>query len=83
MSDERITTNVHQSDVLLRLMRWRARLERNHALDREAAVRLQIVARAVEEIATLRRDNDVMRQRLGALERLVHGRGPPAFGARL
>jgi hypothetical protein len=60
MSDERITTNVHQSDILLRLMRWRSRLERNHALDREAQVRLIIVARAVDEIATLRRDNDVM-----------------------
>jgi hypothetical protein len=73
-------SNVHQSDILLRLCRWRARLERNHTLDREAQVRLQIVARAVDEIATLRRDNDVMRQRLGALERLVYGKGPPAFG---
>ena len=83
MSDERITTNVRQSDVSLRLMRWRSRLERNHALDREAAVRLQIVARAADEIAELRRTNDKLRTRLTALEHLVHGRGPPAFGRTL
>ena len=71
-----------QSDILLRLMRWRARLERNHQ-HREAQVRLLVIARAVDEIAELRRTNDKLRTRLTALEHLVHGRGPPAFGRTL
>jgi hypothetical protein len=75
-------SDARQSDILLRLMRWRSRLERNHA-DREAQVRLQVIARAVDEIAELRRTNDKLRARLTALEHLIHTRGPPAFGREL
>ena len=71
-------SDARQSDILLRLMRWRSRLERNHA-DREAQVRLQVIARAVDEIALLRRTNDKLRQRLDALERIVHAPSP-GFG---
>jgi transposase-like protein len=62
-----------QHDVLLRLQRWRQRLEHNHSTDREAAARLTTVARAIDEIATLRRNNDVLRNKLETLERVVMG----------
>jgi hypothetical protein len=68
-----------QHDVLLRLQRWRQRLE--HNTDREAAARLVTVARAIDEIATLRRHNDVLREKLGTLEAIVLA-PKPGFGRR-
>jgi transposase-like protein len=62
-----------QHDVLLRLQRWRQRLEHNHSTDREAAARLTRVARAIDEISTLRRNNDTLRNKLETLERIVMG----------
>lgn len=64
-----------QSDILLRLLRWRQRLARVNDGDREVATRLVTVSRAAEEITTLRATNDVLRTKLTTLETIVTGRG--------
>jgi transposase-like protein len=68
-------------DILLRLLRWRQRLERNGISERETAARLTTVARAIDEIATLRRSNDILRHKLGTLEAIVLA-PRPGFGGR-
>jgi hypothetical protein len=64
-----------QYDILLRLQRWRQRLEHVRDTDRDAPARLTTVARAIDEITTLRCTNDVLRGKLGTLEAIVLGRG--------
>jgi hypothetical protein len=62
-----------QHDVLLRLMRWRQRLEHVRDTDREAPARLVTLARAVAEITELRKNNDILRNKLATLEAIVMG----------
>jgi hypothetical protein len=61
-------------DVLLRLTRWRTKLERNHNMDRETAARLSTVARACDEISELRRRIDRLQTERETLHAVMTGR---------
>jgi hypothetical protein len=61
-------------DILLRLQRWRTRLERNGADDREARARRETVVRAIDEIERLRGKVARLQHERQTLEQIVTGR---------
>jgi hypothetical protein len=62
-----------QTDVLLRLHRWRCRLERGGVGDREAKARRETVGRAIDEIELLRRKVEKLQDERQTLEQIVLG----------
>jgi transposase-like protein len=62
-----------QSDILLRLCRWRQRLERGGTGDREAKARRETVGRTISEIETLRRRVEKLQDERQTLEAIVLG----------